>query len=197
MLVASSIFGVNLHLFFFALTTFAFRASWSLASWVYALDTQGLFMTSAAAKQAAHDGRMFLLCFGWLAHDAFCAGDRLYKLRPKLHVFHHWAQGSYSLEAVPMNPKAYSCWEDEDFVRRVCAIALGCGHRGIISSLLCRYLASVTELWLGIEETEGPFHDMSIRSTSILRLRSLQAEQLSGCKGFRLESLQASKYSNL
>ena len=128
------------------------RASYSLAKFVSLMDEQGLFMTSDAAKQASDCSCTFVKCFLWLAHDALSKNLLLYKLRPKLHLYHHWGLGPTSLVNVPMNPKSYSCWTDEDFVRRICSICNGCGHLGVVKSLMSRYIAAVIECWLELSK---------------------------------------------
>jgi hypothetical protein len=114
-------------------------AAYSLASWVKVLDDEGLWMRRSAACKAAHHGLTYVKTFLWLSHDAYINNKLWFKLRPKLHLFHHWSIGQTSLVNIPLNPKAYSCWSDEDFVRRVCSVASGVGHVGIVTSMISRY----------------------------------------------------------
>ena len=125
-------------------------AAFSLASWVKVLDASGLFMSKRAADVACAAGERFLKCFQWLGHYAYVHNKLLFKVRPKAHLFHHYCRGDLSMSQTCFNPKSYSCWADEDFVRRVCSVANGCGHLGIRKSMITRYLAASTADWLGL-----------------------------------------------
>ena len=125
-------------------------ASFSLASWAQVLDASGLFMSKHEANIACAAGERFLKCFQWLGHWSYIHGRMLFKTRPKAHMFHHYCRGDWSMGQTCFNPKSYSCWADEDFVRRVCAVANGCGQLGIRRSLVTRYLAASTADWLGL-----------------------------------------------
>ena len=105
-------------------------------------------MSKLAGEQSCSLILAFLQSYVWLARDSASKGTLGYKVRPKLHVLHHWALGATSLKEVRMNPKAYTCWADEDFVRRICSICSGAGHLGVVKSLMSRYTAAVTEKWL-------------------------------------------------
>ena len=118
------------------------------------MDNEGLFMTAVAASEAAEASVKFVKTFMWLAHDAYSRHELLFKLRPKMHLFHHWGVGPASLQQRPLNPKSYSCWTDEDFVRRVCSICSGCGHLGVRPTLMSRYVGAVMESWLELAKSE-------------------------------------------
>jgi hypothetical protein len=78
--VSSYIFvGQQTSGFYFIGFCLSLRAAYCLADWVSLLDAEGLWMTSGAAKRAELDGSRFLKCFSWLAHDAFCRGELLFK----------------------------------------------------------------------------------------------------------------------
>lgn len=124
------------------------RAAYHLANFSKVMDQEGLWMKPEAVQNATASGKAFLQSFLWLAKNAFEQGLLLYKLRPKLHLFHHWIEGDCCLSNIPFNPKAYSCWSDEDFVRRVCAVAQACGHLGIVKSMMTRYLAGAIKTWM-------------------------------------------------
>jgi len=109
-------------------------------------------MDSSSAAEASQVAVQFVQTFQWLAHDALTRGELLFKIRPKMHLFHHWGVGPTSLRHRPLNPKSYSCWTDEDFVRRICSICSGCGHLGVRSSLLSRYTGAVMESWLELSK---------------------------------------------
>jgi len=125
-------------------------AAYSLASWVKALDASGLFMSRQHASVASAAGDRFLKCFQWLGHWSYIHRKLLFKVRPKAHLFQHYCKGPWSMVNTRFNPKSYSCWADEDFVRRVCAVANGCGQLGIRKSMTTRYLAAATGSWLGL-----------------------------------------------
>lgn len=111
-------------------------------------------MDSISSSQACQAIVAFVQTFLWLAHDAFSRNELLFKIRPKLHLFHRWGLGPTSLRQRPLNPKSYSCWTDEDFVRRICNICSGCGHLGVRRSLMSRYTGAVMESWLELSNAE-------------------------------------------
>jgi hypothetical protein len=145
---------VTLMLIFAVYRQSLLRSAYSLAEFVSIMDGQGLFMNSQAANQASVAISQFVKTFFWLAHDAFTRNELLFKIRPKLHLFHHWGVGPASLRQRPLNPKSYSCWTDEDFVRRICSICSGCGHLGVRPSLMSRYVGAVMESWLELSKAE-------------------------------------------
>ena len=120
------------------------RAAWNLAKCAKTLDEEGLWMKPSAAAAASEAGSKYVRCYIWLAHESATKGVAQYKIRPKLHVFDHMF---HDLPKRPLNPKSYSCFSDEDFVRRVCDIASGCSHLGILWSCVHRYSAAVYTLW--------------------------------------------------
>lgn len=113
--------------------------AWSLARFIALVDTEGLFMKKQSALEAAFCGENFVKCYIWLAQSKAVNGDAtFFRARPKLHIFHHIA---LNLRTGTFNPKSVSCFSDEDYVRRICSIASGCHHGGILQKLMRRVFA--------------------------------------------------------
>jgi hypothetical protein len=104
------------------------------------MDLSGLFMEERVANETSFAGCTFVQCFVWLAHSAFCDGRLLYRLRPKLHLFDHEMK---RIARWRFNSKAVSCFSDEDFIGRICAIAQSCSHQGIVHGCLRKYLSAM------------------------------------------------------
>lgn len=115
-----------------------------MSSVIGAMDSEGLIMSPNAATKTAVLGKMFLQCFVWLAHNSATLGKARYRLRPKLHVFHHEMD---RLALWRLNPKTTACFSDEDFVGRMCNIAQSAGHQGILKSFVSRYIGSTFSIW--------------------------------------------------
>ena len=92
------------------------------------VDKEGLFMSADAATETSCVGRCFVQAYIWLAHNAAANDKVMYRIRPKLHLFDHDVERLYRWR---FNPKSVSCFSDEDFVGRMCGIAISCGHQGI------------------------------------------------------------------
>lgn len=97
-------------------------------------------MSEGASKSASDLAIKFIKCYIWLAHDAAANKYVAYQLRPKLHIFHHIA---LRLNKFNLNPKTLSCFSDEDFVRIVCALAVGGHHHGISTQLIYKFIPSI------------------------------------------------------
>ena len=114
-------------------------ACWCIAKFISLLDIEGLFMSEQASMTASDLGINFIKCYVWLAHDAAVNSYVAYQLRPKLHIFHHI---TLRLKKFNLNPKTLSCFSDEDFVRIVCALAVGGHHHGIATQLIYKFIPS-------------------------------------------------------
>ena len=65
---------------------------------------------------------MFLDYYSDLAVKNVKAGRTNFKMRPKHHIFHHHLV--FRLRSGGrLNPRVVSCWLDEDFIGKVCAVA--------------------------------------------------------------------------
>lgn len=70
-------------------------------------------MSASSANETSFCGGCFVQAFVWLAHSSFVNRRALYRLRPKLHLFDHEMK---RVAVWRMNPKAVSCFSDEDFI---------------------------------------------------------------------------------
>ena len=122
----------------------ACRAAWCMHTCIRNMDQEGLFMSTPAASETSFMGGCFVQAFVWLAHSAFVDRKSLYRLRPKLHLWDHEMK---RLAVWKLNPKAVSCFSDEDFIGRVCNIATSCSHQGVLHDCVRRYLVATYSSW--------------------------------------------------
>ncbi len=120
------------------------RAAWAISTVVALMDSEGLIMSEQAATRCCFLGKTFLQCYVWLAHNAATLAKPRFRLRPKLHVFHHEMD---RVSRWRLNPKTTACFSDEDFVGRMCNIAQSVGHQGILKSFVSRYVGSTFSVW--------------------------------------------------
>lgn len=96
-------------------------AAWALASAVAVLDHADMWLSPDEARAAATYGLLFMQCYMGLAAQALAEGACLWKVRPKLHAFHHVL---LSLESgtTRLNPRFVQNFVDEDFIGRMATI---------------------------------------------------------------------------
>jgi len=101
-------------------------------------------MRQSVASEVGSAGNDFINGFVWLAHDAYANKQLLYRLMPKLHVLQHeFAR----VGKTGFNLKTMSCFSDEDFVGKVCAVANACHHAGMMKNLIHRVVAASYATW--------------------------------------------------
>ena len=103
-------------------------------------------MHSGIADKVSENGIHFIFCFVWLSHDALTRQALQFRLLPKLHILQHefWKVKEWRL-----NLKTFSCFSDEDFVGKVCAMAQTSHHSGTLKNLVFRILAASFACWGG------------------------------------------------
>ena len=94
------------------------------------IDAGGTFLSADECRQAKLFGNICLQSYVFLARWGTQEGQAVFRLRPKLHYFHHIVHG---LEWHP-NPKRTSVWGGEDFIGWSVRIAnatsiMRCSHR--------------------------------------------------------------------
>ena len=87
------------------------------------LFSRGVFLSNSDAGFAGEMGMKFLRRFASLAHKCRVLGRMLFPLQPKGHTFHHIVlelvlAASRDNRSHIVNPLAWSCQADEDFVGR-------------------------------------------------------------------------------
>jgi hypothetical protein len=103
-------------------------------------------MNSGIADKVSENGIHFIFCFVWLSHDALTRQALQFRLLPKLHVLQH---ESWKVKEWRLNLKTLSCFSDEDFVGKVCAMAQSSHHSGTLKNLVFRILAASFACWGG------------------------------------------------
>ena len=101
------------------------------------LDSESQFVSASAKINLPKIGQKLAELYGRLAHDALIAGQRLWKLSPKLHLMEHLLE----IQAVVYgNPRWYWCYADEDLVGLMIDIAEGCHPNTMPFSVLFKWL---------------------------------------------------------
>ncbi len=100
------------------------------------LNDAGLWLTSTEHAQLVDYSRKFCEGFGQLASMQARKGYRMYKIRPKMHMFQELSRQNAG-DVWAINCLNASCWNDEDFIGRVSAISKSCYGLGISQSLRC------------------------------------------------------------
>ena len=92
-------------------------------------------MTDQAAASVEEAGMLYLRSYMRLAEDALKAGRPRYKVRPKVHSFH--CETLLKIRSgSKLNPRFHSCFNDEDYVGRVCAVGKQSCHPSTMSRRL-------------------------------------------------------------
>jgi hypothetical protein len=119
---------------------------WALAHALWTLDMAGWMLTEEEADQFVDSGNLFLACYVHLAADAVRQGRRTFKLRPKLHAFHHIVLRIETRQSL-QNPRFHQNFMDEDFVGRMCKLARSTHQRTVAARSLQRWLLMLAVRW--------------------------------------------------
>ena len=103
------------------------------------MDSESQFLSKAAKVNLPKIGQKLAETFGRLAKIAVDAGNRLWKLSPKLHLFEHLLEHQAINSG---NPRWYWTYADEDLVGLMIDIAEGCHANTMPFSVLFKWLHS-------------------------------------------------------
>lgn len=118
--------------------------AFSLNEFSATLDSSGLYLSQEARCAAADAGYRYLQLFVELARVNLVANRCCYKVRPKLHLFQHILM---SLDAgQTINPRLFSCWNDESVVGRIARCARGTHSKDSGRRILQRWLLELNRL---------------------------------------------------
>jgi len=95
------------------------RCVWGICAFLRAVDEAGMFLTPSEVDAATRAGTVCCHQYVWLATWGMTNAEAVFRIRPKLHYFHHMV---LSLGKLP-NPKLGATWLDEDFVGQAVGIA--------------------------------------------------------------------------
>ena len=119
---------------------------WALAHALWTLDMAGWMLTEEEANEFVDCGNLFLACYVHLAGDAVRQGMRTFKVRPKLHSFHHIVLRIETRQSL-QNPRFHQNFMDEDFVGRMCKLARSTHQRTVAARSLQRWLLLLAVRW--------------------------------------------------
>jgi hypothetical protein len=110
-----------------------------------------VWMERQTAQAVAADGMVFLKAYAWLAAESFQRRKQRYPLRPKHHLFHHFMlQMSWEIDlqhSLVLNPMAYGCEADEDFVGKIARLSRRVHATTTVSQTIDRYLNNLYIFW--------------------------------------------------
>lgn len=123
------------------MATMCFSISCSLSIWNKGGHPK---LTESEAKLSAEMGRLHLLCYGALSSEAEAKGQLLFKVRPKHHYFIHLLD---ELTRWKSNPMGQSNFVDEDSMKHLRGLSLGCHASTVRRSWGKRYVLKQVLLW--------------------------------------------------
>lgn len=118
-----------------------FSMSCSLSIWYKGSNPK---LTDSETKQSVEMGRLHLLCYGALASEALAKGQLLYKVRPKHHYFVHLLD---EVNLWKSNPLGQSNFIDEDNMKHLRGLSLGCHPTTVRRAWGKRYVLKQVLLW--------------------------------------------------
>ena len=121
--------------------------AWALHRFGVVLDGCPLFLTDHMAETVEQLGMLYLQCYVRLAESALRSLRPRFKLRPKVHSFHcetllRIRGGSR------VNPRFHSCFNDEDYVGRVCNVGKQACHPMTMAKRVLERIMLQTNTWL-------------------------------------------------
>ena len=96
-----------------------------------------MFLSDDAARRIPAVGLRICVLYSQLSADSFAAGEKAWKMNPKLHLFQHlteWQCVQYG------SPKFYSTYADEDMVGHMIECAATCHPRTLAVTALYKWL---------------------------------------------------------
>ena len=111
---------------------------------------EGLFMEPSKAALVAENGLMFIRTFGKLATRSLELKLPRFQLVPKIHIWAHVVhelKQAASFSHPVLNPLAYSCQCDEDFVGKICALSRATHARTLHHKTLQKYRLNLALRW--------------------------------------------------
>ena len=122
-----------------------FVALWSSDHILSLLSNGGRYLTDLEQRNKRRFGAVFMRAYVRLANESIRARTRLYRLRPKCHVWHH------ILKDAPrsgLNPHVYSTWMDEDMLRKIMKVHKHTFVKTSPLRVLQRYLMGIAGIWI-------------------------------------------------
>ena len=108
------------------------------------LSNAGRFLTPLEQSNKNTFGDAFMHAYVRLANESISSGTRLFRLRPKLHIWHHILK---SRPRSRLNNHYYSTWMDEDFLKRIMKTHRLTSKMTAPKRMLQRYLLGLPKIW--------------------------------------------------
>ena len=109
-----------------------------LANFYRVIGNAGTFLTPDERTAVTQQGRSLCIMHSQLARECFDAGQKFWKLNPKLHLFLHLVE--WLVPELGLNPRQYWTYGDEDVVGQLVEIAQACHVRTLASTALFKWL---------------------------------------------------------
>ena len=112
-------------------------ALWSADALLKLLHGANMFLSPEEQEQKEVIGDLFMKTYVGLASEAVAAGRKMYRTRPKMHLFHHLI---VERRASRRNPVMGATWMDEDFIKRCFRLKKRVHKRNATLNVLRRWL---------------------------------------------------------
>ena len=115
---------------------------WAANIWLRSCTKAGLFLDDHEQRQKTIIGNLFISLYASLASRALEQGKRLWRIRPKFHLFHHRV-----LEDRPsrLSPHATATWLDEEWIKRTMKVKKKTHKRVATEKCLKRWLLALPQ----------------------------------------------------
>lgn len=120
----------------------------SLARFVHGVASMGIVLQPAETAKLKSAGISFVVVYLRLASLAVRQGMTQFKVRPKLHYFHHLV-----MDLKKLNPKVVSCFGEESYMGVVGKLAGRVHRRTMPQRTIQRYLVKLSEIFGGERAT--------------------------------------------
>lgn len=115
---------------------------WAADSFLRLLHHADTFLTPQEQEQKMIIGQLFLQTYVSMASKAVASNKKLFRTRPKLHLYHHIV---ISNRASRVNPTLGSTWMDEDAIKRFFRVKKRTHRRQATLNCLRRWLLGLPE----------------------------------------------------
>ena len=115
---------------------------WSADTWMRSCMRAGMFLTDHQQQHKTIIGTLFVTLYISLASRSLEQRKRLFRIRPKFHLFHHRA-----IEERPsrQNPHASATWLDEEWIKRTMKVKKKTHRRTATEKSLKRWLLALPQ----------------------------------------------------
>lgn len=120
---------------------------WSVNAMMDILHRGGIFLSREEAQSAHALGKLYLQSYLELAGQAVSQGKKLWKLRPKFHLFWHVVHDLNSTGGLVRNVSNDETWLDEDYVGKLSRLVQMTHSRTSQLRAVQRYLVGLPELF--------------------------------------------------